>query len=112
MAKVYSTEIGRLCHQCEKAAHTGHCSKTAGHLGDGNVRIQYETKGRKGAGMTLITGIPLEEFDLKTLLKALKKQCGVGGAIKKGVLELQGDQREAVLATLTNKSWNVKIAGG
>ena len=113
MAKVYSTDIGRHCPKCGEPEHQGKCKSDKDRvLGDGRVRIQRETKGRKGAGVTLITGIPLPEAELKELHKALKKKCGVGGAIKEGVLELQGDQREVLLKALQGKGWDVKIAGG
>ena len=111
MASVYSTEHGRLCPDCGEPAHKGPCNKPA-PAGDGKVRIQRETKGRKGAGVTLVTGIPLAGTELKALHKKLKKTCGVGGAIKNGVLELQGDQREKVLKALEGRGWDVKIAGG
>ncbi len=113
MAKVYSTEYGRLCPKCGEKEHEGKCTQQQNKvLGDGRVRIQRETKGRKGAGVTLVTGIPLAEKELKVLHKDLKKKCGVGGAIKNGVLELQGDQREVVLKTLEGRGWDVKIARG
>ncbi len=112
MAKVYSTEFGRLCRQCGEVEHDGRCANVvSADLGDGKVRIQRETKGRKGAGVTLVSGIPLAEKDLKLLHKQLKKKCGVGGAVKNGVLELQGDQREAILQQLSGRGWDVKIAG-
>lgn len=110
MATVYSTEHGKHCSKCGKPEHTGKCLSQA-VIGDGKVRIRRETKGRKGAGVTLITGLPLPEAELKLLHATLKKKCGVGGAIKEGILELQGDQREAVLALLDGKGWDVKIAG-
>ncbi|CAA0116345.1 putative protein YciH [BD1-7 clade bacterium] len=109
---VFSTDSGRMCPTCGQPAHQGPCPASNAIVGDGKVRIQRETKGRKGAGVTLITGIPLPATELKTLHKTLKKKCGVGGAVKDGVLELQGDQREAVLAALQGKGWDVKIAGG
>ncbi len=109
---VYSTDAGRLCPDCGEQEHHGQCDTSSLVLGDGKVRIQRETKGRKGAGVTLITGIPLAEKELKVLAKQLKKKCGVGGAIKKGVIEMQGDQRQACLAALQHKGWDVKIAGG
>lgn len=112
MASVYSTEHGRLCPDCGQSTHSGKCKKTDAVIGDGRVRIQRETKGRKGAGVTLVSGIPLAADELKALHKQLKKTCGVGGAIKNGVLELQGDQREKVLQALQGKGWDVKIAGG
>lgn len=113
MAKVYSTEFGKLCSDCGKAEHNGPCPESKhALLGDGKVRIQRETKGRKGAGVTLVSGIPLAEKELKVLHKQLKKKCGVGGAIKQGVLELQGDQRQLVLQLLSGRGWDVKIAGG
>ncbi|NRA41938.1 MAG: stress response translation initiation inhibitor YciH [Pseudomonadales bacterium] len=113
MAKVYSTEHGRLCPKCSEPQHQGACATAAtSAVGDGRVRIQRETKGRKGAGVTLVTGIPLELQALKALHKQLKKRCGVGGAIKQGVLEFQGDQRQVLLAELSKKGWDVKISGG
>ena len=113
MARVYSSEHGRLCPDCGKPAHSGKCeSSRAQIIGDGKVRIRRETKGRKGAGVTVVSGIPLTEKALKELHSQLKKKCGVGGAIKDGVLELQGDQREVVFQVLQGKGWDVKIAGG
>lgn len=112
MATVYSTEHGRLCPGCGKPVHNGKCASSGKVVGDGRVRIQRETKGRKGAGVTLVSGIPLAEKELKELHSLLKKKCGVGGAIKDGILELQGDQREVILKALEGKGWDVKIAGG
>lgn len=112
MALVYSTETGKLCKQCGQASHNGPCSKTDAPIGDGKVRISRETKGRKGAGVTLIQGIPLNEDETKLLLKQLQKLCGVGGSLKNGIVELQGDQRDKVLKALANKAWDVKISGG
>lgn len=112
MALVYSTDKGKLCEKCGAPDHAGACAKKDTIVGDGKVRIRRETKGRKGAGVTLITGIPLNENDLKDLHKQLKQLCGVGGTLKDGVLELQGDQREKLLKALANKGWDVKIAGG
>ena len=112
MAKVYSTEHGKLCTTCGEPQHNGKCKSSTAIIGDGKVRIQRETKGRKGAGVTLVSGIPLAEKELKALHKTLKKKCGVGGAIKNGVLELQGDQRQSILNALQGRGWDVKIAGG
>ncbi len=109
---VYSTDAGRICPECGAAEHAGKCDTSGQVLGDGKVRIQRETKGRKGAGVTLITGVPLAEKELKVLAKALKKKCGVGGAVKKGIIEMQGDQREVCLKALSGKGWDVKLAGG
>ena len=108
---VYSTEHGSMCPDCGESKHPGACKDTH-QLGDGRVRIQRETKGRKGAGVTLVTGIPLPLDELKALHKTLKKRCGVGGAIKQGVLEFQGDQRQVLLTCLEPYGWDVKIAGG
>ena len=109
---VYSTELGRVCPDCGEAEHSGKCDVSGVITGDGRVRIQRETKGRKGAGVTLITGVPLAEKELKLLAKELKKKCGVGGAVKNAIIEMQGDQREACLKALANKGWDVKVAGG
>jgi translation initiation factor 1 len=110
---VYSCETGRLCPACGKALKQCICKQTtASPKGDGIVRIQRETKGRKGKGVTLITGIPLADAELKKLAKTLKQKCGTGGTIKNGVIEIQGDHRDLLLAELQQKGWTVKKAGG
>lgn len=76
------------------------------------VRLSRQTKGRKGAGVTLITGLPLADAALATLAKQLKVRCGVGGAVKDGVIELQGDQRDKLAPLLEAEGYTVKRAGG
>tara|TARA_R100001440_G_scaffold8937_5_gene16829 strand:- start:10646 stop:10876 length:231 start_codon:yes stop_codon:yes gene_type:complete len=76
------------------------------------VRLSRETKGRKGKGVTLITGIPLAEKELKAYAKTLKAKCGTGGTVKDGVVEIQGDHRDLLLPLLQQKGWTVKKAGG
>ena len=71
-----------------------------------------ETKGRKGKGVTLVTGIPLDEAGLKQLAKSLKQKCGSGGSVKNGVIEIQGDQRALLEKELGGLGYKVKRAGG
>lgn len=100
---VYSTQLGRINPQKTQTPQI----KT-----DGIVRIRRETKGRKGKGMTTITGLDLSEKDLKDLCSQLKKMCGTGGAVKNAVIEIQGDNRDKIKATLEQLGHNVKLAGG
>ncbi|OGQ98868.1 MAG: hypothetical protein A2505_06825, partial [Deltaproteobacteria bacterium RIFOXYD12_FULL_55_16] len=86
--------------------------KKAPAKGDGIIRVSRETKGRKGSGVTLITGLPLAEDELIALARQLKQRCGSGGTVKNGVIEVQGDQRELVLAELIRLGWQAKKAGG
>jgi translation initiation factor 1 len=80
--------------------------------GDGIVRIQRETKGRKGKGVTLISGVLLAPAELKKLAKELKQKCGVGGAVKDGVIEIQGDVRDQLFDEMKQRGFKVKKAGG
>lgn len=100
---VYSTDGGKIPPK-----------KTAPEIkkGDGIVRIHKETKGRKGKGMSIIRGLALEPDALKKLCTELKKQCGCGGAVKNGDIEIQGDVREKLAQLLTKKGFTVKLAGG
>lgn len=110
---VYSTESGRLCPGCGQAQADCRCKKAAAApLGNGEVRIWRETKGRGGKGVTLIKGLALDEAGLTQLAKKLKAACGVGGAVKNGVIEIQGDQRERLLALLLAEGHKAKLAGG
>ena len=110
---VYSTDSGRICSDCGEPSHNGPCAKKSSiPSGDGIVRIKRETKGRKGAGVSLIEGVQLEEKALTTLAKRLKQVCGSGGSVKNGVIEIQGDHREKLKAELEKQGFKVKLAGG
>ncbi len=110
---VYSTESGRICPQCNTAKEKCRCrvQTTADH-NDGIVRISRQTKGRKGSGVSLISGVPLPGQELKTLAKKLKQRCGTGGTVKNGVIEIQGDHRQVLQAALEQMGYKVKQAGG
>ena len=111
---VYSDEIGPTCRKCGQPLKKCRCNNTSVNPGksDGIIRIQRETKGRKGKGVTLVTGVPLAGDELKALSKTLKQKCGTGGTIKNGMIEIQGDHRDLLMNLLQEKGWKVKIAGG
>ena len=79
---------------------------------DGVVRVSRETKGRKGKGVTLVTGVSLDGFELADLAKLLKNRCGAGGTVKDGVIEIQGEHRDRIVAELQGRGWIVKRSGG
>jgi translation initiation factor 1 len=109
---VYSTVTGRICAKCGKPLDHCICKKASMPPGDGVVRIFRDKKGRKGKTVTVITGIPLADEALRSLHSELKHQCGSGGAIKDGILEIQGDHRNTVFGELRKRGFNVKLAGG
>ncbi|BES70475.1 translation initiation factor Sui1 [Marinobacter nanhaiticus D15-8W] len=109
---VFSTDQGRMCPDCREPVEACRCGEAQAPPGDGIVRVSRETKGRKGKGVTLITGIPLAGKDLKDYAKTLKAKCGTGGTVKDGVVEIQGDHRELLVPLLQEKGWTVKKAGG
>ncbi|HWV16831.1 MAG TPA: stress response translation initiation inhibitor YciH [Cellvibrio sp.] len=100
---VYSTDTGRIKEQPAAAALP---------QGDGIVRIRRETAGRNGKGVTTISGLLLEEAELKNIAKQLKQLCGVGGSVKDGTIEIQGDHRDKIKLELEKRGHSVKLAGG
>ena len=78
----------------------------------GRVRVRRETSGRRGKAVTTVSGVPLDDAGLRELAGRLKKRCGVGGAAKDGVIELQGDHREVVVELLRAEGYDVVLAGG
>jgi translation initiation factor 1 len=80
--------------------------------GDGTVRVSRETKGRKGKGVSLVSGVPLGAEALAALAKELKQRCGTGGTVKDGVIEIQGDHRDRLIEELQSRGHRVKRAGG
>lgn len=102
-----------MCPNCGKPAAKCICrQKESSPKGDGIVRLMRETKGRKGKGVSLITGVPLEHDGLRNLAKQLKQKCGSGGTIKNGVIEIQGDHRDMLMEELKKLGYKVKKSGG
>jgi translation initiation factor 1 len=102
---VYSTESGRIKQNAPS-------QKTAPQKSDGFVRLRREVKGRGGGTVIVINGIPGTPTTIKELAGILKKKCGCGGTVKDGVIEIQGDHREAISAELLARGFKVKLAGG
>ena len=78
----------------------------------GRVKVRRETSGRRGKPVTTVSGVPLDDDGLKELAGRLKKRCGVGGSVKDGVIELQGDHRDVVLEVLKADGYDAVLAGG
>jgi translation initiation factor 1 len=112
---VYSTDAGRMCPTCRRPVRECVCqanARAAVPAGDGVVRVSRETKGRGGKAVTVVKGVALDAAALATLGKELKTQCGTGGTVKDGVIEIQGDHIDRVMAALQVKGHKVKRAGG
>jgi translation initiation factor 1 len=110
---IYSTGIGSLCPNCRRALRECHCPKGApGVRTMSAVRVGRETKGRAGKGVTTVTGLPLAVADIEALAAKLKKRCGSGGTVRDGVIEIQGDHRDLIVAELIKSGWPAKRSGG
>lgn len=113
MGLVYSTDLGRMCSVCRRAQASCVCKAAPKPAaGDGIVRVGRETKGRGGKAVTLVRGLPLDDAALALLGKRLRSSCGAGGTQKDGVIEVQGDHVERLLALLQSEGWRVKRVGG
>ncbi len=116
---VYSSERGQICPNCGLPVKGCVCranprgAQDVGATGgDGVVRIRREVKGRRGKTVTTIAGVALPDDDLRELAGALKRRCGSGGALKQGVIEIQGDHCDVLIEELTTRGFQVKRAGG
>ena len=114
---VYSSEHGRMCPHCGLPGKRCVCRKSPRSAapvpaGDGIARVRREKKGRKGKTVTTISGLLLAEDDLRELAKELKRKCGSGGAVKDGVIEIQGDHCDALMEELGARDIRAKRAGG
>ena len=130
---VYSTEQGEMCPTCRRPVAACSCDqggrRRAGETRSGRqdrsatgkssappagrgVRVGRETKGRKGKGVTVITGLPLAPAELKGLARELKARCGSGGTVRDGIIEIQGDHRDLLVEELGKRGWPARRSGG
>jgi translation initiation factor 1 len=105
---VWSSDDGDLRRAPDPSGARARAVAAAG----GRVKVRRETSGRRGKAVTTVAGVPLDDDGLRALAGRLKRRCGVGGSVKDGVIELQGDHRDAVLALLTDEGYDVVRAGG
>ena len=102
---VYSTTDGDLRQAPDLALRQR-------RLDGDRVKVRREVAGRRGKAATTISGVPLDDPGLKLLAGKLKKRCGVGGSVKDGVIEIQGDHRDAVVQLLEAEGYKPVLAGG
>jgi translation initiation factor 1 len=99
---VYSTDGGRVTQEKSKTITPS----------DGFAKVRRETKGRKGKGVIVISGLGLDVKALKELAKKLKKTCGTGGSVVDETIEIQGDKRDEIKQVLEKSGFKVKFIGG
>ena len=110
---IYATGIGSLCPNCRRPVRECVCPKGApGAARPSSVRVGRETQGRAGKGVTTVSGLPLSVADIEALATKLKKRCGSGGTVRGGVIEIQGDHRDGIVAELIKLGWPAKKSGG
>ena len=115
MSIVYRTGVGRICPGCRRPTAQCACKTAAGRAQrsqSGQIRVARQTQGRAGKAVTVITGLPLDEQSLASLATELKRRCGSGGTVRDGVIEIQGEHRDTLVAELTRRGFPAKRSGG
>jgi translation initiation factor 1 len=121
---VYSSEQGRMCPECGRSERRCVCrgkaararidarkAEAAKAASDGIARVGRSTKGRKGKVVTTVTGLVLEDAALSELAGELKRRCGSGGAVKDGVIEIQGEHRDTLIEELERRGFETRRVG-
>jgi len=110
---VYATGLGSLCPGCRRPVAACTCRKPDGRPArDGVVRVSREVAGRRGKGVSVVTGVPLAGPELEALAGELKRRCGSGGTVRDGRIEIQGEHRDLLVAELERRGYKVRRAGG
>lgn len=102
---VWSSDAGDIRRRVEPSTASSPAS-------GGRVKVRREVAGRRGKAVTTVSGVPLDDAELRELAGRLMKRCGVGGSAKDGVIELQGDHRDVVVEVLRGEGYDAVLAGG
>jgi translation initiation factor 1 len=105
---VWSSSDGDLRKAPDPSKARARATAAAG----GRVKVRRETSGRRGKAVTTVANVALDDDGLRELAGRLKKRCGVGGSVKDGVIERQGDHRDVVLEVLKGEGYDAVLAGG
>lgn len=111
---VYRSDVGRICPGCQRPVAQCACKDARGkpaRPGTGAVRVSRATQGRGGRIVSVISGLPLGDVELTALAVELKKRCGSGGTLRDGVIEIQGEHRDTLVAELLKRGFVAKRAG-
>lgn len=116
---IFDPDAGLVCPDCERPRDACACAERARAAADaavapsdGVVRVSRQTHGRKGKVVTLVSGLPLNAKQLAALAKQLKAQCASGGTVVDGVIQIQGDHRDTLVAALAKLGHEAKRVGG
>ena len=101
-----------MCPICRRPVAACSCKQAAAPVAGGPVRVSRESKGRGGKTVTVVKGLPLDAMALALLGKQLRTACGSGGTAKDGVIAVQGDHCDTVMAALQKQGFAPKRAGG
>ena len=109
---VYSTGGGAV--EARKDSGKKRPAQAAGGArppGGPGIRIRLDRRASDRV-VTVVTGLPGSADAVGALCRTLKAACGAGGTVKDGALELQGDHRDKVEATLSAAGLRSKRSGG
>lgn len=104
---IWSSEEGDLRKQTQTTPHAQSLPPQ-----QQTAYLHRESGGRGGKVVSVVKNLVLSEDDLKSLAKKLKQECGSGGTVKAGTIEIQGEHRQRMAEVLTKLGYKVKIAGG
>jgi len=72
------------------------------------IRLRKENKGRGGKTVTVLEGFSRRSEEVEDLARRIKTALGVGGTVKDGLIEIQGDHRVKISAMLQGWGFSVK----
>jgi translation initiation factor 1 len=105
---VYSTDGSLPLPRYGRPAKKPAPSKASAVPDDGMLRVGCEK--RRGGSMTMVYGLPPAELD--SLGRELRRHCGSGGTSKDGIVAIQGDHRDTIVAFFTQRGRKIKRMGG
>ena len=96
-----------------QSQHTKTSTRGQKNTNRGRVDIIRQTAHRGGKAVTVVKNFKgIGQPEKEALAKKMQKSCGVGGTVKEGRIEIQGDKREEVRRILTEAGFKPVFAGG
>ncbi|MCX6134852.1 MAG: translation initiation factor [Ignavibacteriales bacterium] len=102
------SDLGQILTEAERKQFSAEVKKPEHDGRNKTVRVRLDTKGRKGKAVTLVEGLQHNPTTMEEIARVLKQHCGAGGTMKKGNIEIQGDQRERVAQKLREMNYVVR----
>ncbi len=96
-----------LCDRCHQTVSLCKCPPLDTPAEKQSLKIRLD-KRKRGKLVTVVSGFHCSEMQIQETMSFLKSQCGAGGCVDSGNIELQGDHTLRIAELLIERGYRIQ----